>query len=69
MNIDNHIHNAKTYLDQANDKVANQDFDTALAMLVMAYSHTRELLEQVCKLKALKDEVEHPAREDSGGTK
>ena len=61
MNIENHIYNSKTCLDHANDKVAKQDFDTALAMLVQAYSNIRELMDHVLALKALKDEVARPA--------
>lgn len=67
MNIENHMHNAKTCLETAQAKIEAQDYESALALLAEAYSHNRELLEQVWKLQALKVEVECPASEDSGG--
>lgn len=60
MNIENHFYNAETNLETANEKVAAHDYDSALALLAEAYSHVRQLLEQVFKLKALKDDVTGP---------
>jgi hypothetical protein len=67
MNIEHNFNNAKFCLDIARDKVASQNYEAALAALAKAYSHTRTLLDQVCKLKVLKDEVTRSAGEDSGG--
>ncbi len=66
MNIENHFYNAETNLKTANEKVTAQDYDSALALLAEAYSHVRQLLELVFKLKALKDEVTEPSGKDSG---
>jgi hypothetical protein len=67
-NIENHTHRAKLCLTTSQAKIEAREYDTALAMLAEAYSHTRELLEQVYKLQALKVEVTRPAGEDSGGS-
>lgn len=66
MNIENNLYNAKKALDLARDKIDQQDYDTAIEVLASSYSHVRELLQQVYKLKALKVEVEGPANEKSG---
>jgi len=60
MNIENNFNNAKKALDLARDKVDRQDYDTAIEVLACAYSHVRELLQQVYKLNTLKSHVESP---------
>ncbi len=67
MNIENHFNNAAAYLDMAKEKVNAQDYESALASIGKAYSHTRELLEHVYKLHALKAKVTSSAGKDSGG--
>lgn len=58
MKIEHQFNNAKSWLDIARDKVASQDYESALAALAEAFSHTRTLLQQVNKLQALKVEAE-----------
>lgn len=67
MNIENHIHNSKTCLDCARDKIVEQDYDTALAMLSFAYSNVRILIGHVFELKRSSVSSERPAGKSSGG--
>ncbi len=67
MNIEYNFNSADDYLEKAKEKVAAQDYEAALLALAKAYSHVRQLLELVFKLKALKDDVTEPAGKDSGG--
>jgi hypothetical protein len=64
MNIESNFNNAKFCLDIARDKVAGQDYESALAALTKADSHTQMLLHQVNKLQALKVEAGRPAGGD-----
>jgi len=64
MNIENHIYNAKKALDLVRDKVSEQDYDIALAMLCNVMTETRDLISHVWSLKCLKAEVEEPSVED-----
>ena len=57
MNMDSHFEAANHELVVAQANVNEQDYVCALASLAKAYSHTRELLQQVHSLKALKDKV------------
>lgn len=57
MNIDNNFNSADAYLEMAKEKVAAQNYEVALVSLRKAYSHIRDLIEQVYKLHALKSEV------------
>lgn len=57
MNIEINFYNAEAYLEKAKNKVSAQEYHTALVFIRKAYGHVRELLEQVYKLEALKDEV------------
>lgn len=63
MNIENHIYNAQKALGLTRDKVAEKDYDIALAMLCNVMTETRDLISHVWSLKCLKSEVEDPARE------
>lgn len=63
MNIENNFYNAKKALDLARDKVDRQDYHTAIEVLASAYSHVRELLQQVYKLNSLKKHVRKPVKE------
>lgn len=65
MNIEQNFHGAEVNLEMAKEKGGRCDFAGSLACLVIAYEHTRALIEQVYKLQALKTEVELPAREDT----
>lgn len=65
MNIDNNFYCAGVFLEKAREKVSEQNYRTALVSLGKAYSHTRQLLEQVSKLHALKSDVKQPAGEDA----
>lgn len=61
MNIENHIQNAQSALDITRGKVAEKDYDIALAMLCNVMTETRDLISHVWSLKCLKTEVEQPA--------
>ncbi len=65
MNIENHINNAKNFLDQARDKITAGDYHTALEALSSAYSNVRELLQQTYELERESKQASRPAREDS----
>lgn len=66
MNIKANISVVEVYLEMANEKVERQDFEGALEALASAYSHVRELLEQVQKLSALKTMAERSAKDVPG---
>ncbi len=65
MNIANHFNAANTHLETAKKKTERKDFIGARASLAKAYSHTRELLDHVQKLMALKRKVKHSAENTS----
>ena len=65
MNIENHIHNAKKSLDLARDKVDRQDYESALAILCIVMTETRELLEHVFALHSLQSECSVSAEENA----
>ena len=67
MNIENHIHNAKAWLETAQAKIEAHDYDSALAMLADSYSNVRELIEHVWELKRAAASAEVPAGQSSGG--
>ena len=67
MNIENHIYNSKNCLDLGQAGIEARNYNTALAMLVKAYSNIRELIEHVWELKRSAASAEVPARDDSGG--
>lgn len=54
MNIENHFLNADAFLEMAKEKVDNGDYVGAQFYIAKAYGHTRELLDHVQKLVALK---------------
>lgn len=65
MNVENHIYNSKICLDFANYKVSKRDFNTALAMLVEAYSNIRKIMDHVLALKAEQSELERSESNES----
>jgi len=61
MNMEDNFNAADVYLKMAKEKVDRHDLEGALVMLSKAYSPTRELIDHVFKLHAMKTEVEHPS--------
>ncbi len=57
MNIENNFNAVDVYLEMAKEKITRHDYEGALTALAKSYSHTRELLEQIYKLQALKAKV------------
>ena len=61
MNIETHSNIAKGMLLLADEQVESGDYIGARASLAKAYSHTRELIDKVQKLVALKAMSNRPA--------
>jgi len=51
MNIENHLTNAGAYLEMANLKIDNLDYDSTLAALAKVYSNIRQAMDHVLEMK------------------
>lgn len=66
MNIETHLTNAGAYLELANLKIDNLDYDSTLAALAKADSNIRKAMDQVLKMKREASAAQRPAGENSG---
>ena len=58
MNIDNLYRNAEVYLEMSREKFDRQDYAGALASLVKAYEHNRELIQRLFALRVAEAQKE-----------
>ncbi len=63
MNIENHIYNAQKALGFTREKVAEKDYDIALAMLCNVMTETRDLISHVWSLKFESTKIEPASTE------
>ena len=65
MNIDNLYYNAEVYLRMSRKNFDDGNYDTALASLVKAYEHNRELIQRLFALRVAEAQKEPAGTEIS----